>query len=137
MEKNILKIDLDMKNKKNVIKHLKERLSYVEDIGFFNVSEKIEKIILIKKSSYGCKIFLNENLKEEYSIVIFQLILGSDYMKEINTLYNHYVLEMQYSNRLFDCKRYKNGKIKIAKEINITTEILQYINSKKRKKSHN
>lgn len=136
MELDLLRIDLDIPRKEDAIKHLKERLSYWHDIGFYPIT-MIESIVLLKKSSYGAYIKLIKPLSDEKSVVLFQSLLGSDYMKETNTLINHFMLEMEYSNRLFSVKRYKNGKIKTGKKIDITNDIIKYIYSKKRIKKNN
>lgn len=135
MESNILRIDLDIKTYNKTIKLLKERLSYMHDIRFMDISF-IKKIELIYKSNYSCKIYCNHNFSPEW-IVILQLLLGSDYMKEVNTLINHFKLDMQYSNRMFTVKRYKNNKIIEAEIIDITNKIINYIKSNKRNKFYN
>lgn len=136
MELDILRIDLDIPRKDNAIKHLIERISYMHDIGFYPI-DMIESIVLLKKSSYGCYVKLKVPLKEENNVVLFQLILGSDWRKEINTLINHHVLNMEYSNRLFIVKRYKGGKLKLGKKIDITDLIKEKILNQKRKKNYN
>lgn len=136
MELNILKIDLDEIFYLNVIKTLKQRLSYLSDLGIFN-PDIIEKVIIIKKSKHSVKIYLSKNLYNEKSVIITQLLLGSDYMKEANTLLNHFVYKMSYSNRMFDVKRYKTGEIISCKQYDVTKEILDYIYDKQRKKNYN
>jgi len=131
MELCVLKIDNDSLTKKGIIKTLKERLSYMSDIGIFNIDE-IEKIELIFKTKYSSKIYLKSNLKDEKSVIVCQLLLGSDYKKEVNTILNHFKLEMEYSNRMFNIKRYAKGKILIAKVHNVTQEILKHVQDKKR-----
>jgi len=141
LELDILKIDLDMKRKRDAINHLKKRFAYFHDIGFYNMNDKgvgsIGSILLVKKTTYGCKIHFGNKFKSPEWIVLFQLLLGSDWMKECNTLINHFKFRMEYSNRLFDVKRYKNGKIKSAKHIDITNDIMSYVLSSKRKRLHN
>lgn len=131
---NLLRIDLDIPRKDIAINQIKERMAYFHDVGLM-YSDLIAKIILIKKTSYGAKIYLKQNFKSEKDIILFQLLYGSDVYKEANTILNHFKFKMEYSNRLFDCKRYKGGKIKIAKKIDITEKVLKYVNSRKRKKS--
>lgn len=125
MEYNILKIDLDLHSKKKAVTHLRERLAYMHDLGFFSIAH-IDTIQLIKKSSYGAKITLKCDLSAT-CIILFQSILGSDWRKEINTFINYYHFNMQYSNRLFTCKRYKDGSFKIAKLIDVTEEIKNFV----------
>lgn len=132
----MLRIDLDIPNKEKAIKHIVNRLSYMNDISFYSIS-RIESIVLIKKSSYGAYITLKKPLKNENNIVLFQLILGSDWRKEVNTLLNHHILGMKYSNRLFSVKRYKDGEIKVGNKIDITQLVKKRVLSKKRKKNFN
>lgn len=134
MEKNILKIDLDLKFKASAMKQLKERLAYMHDLKFFDI-KNIKRIELIKKTSYGSRIVLHEDIPEEL-IVVIQLMLGSDYRKEVNTMINHFKLGMAYSNRLFTVKRYRANKLKKARVINVTQEIVDYVSSG-RKINHN
>jgi hypothetical protein len=136
MELNILKIDLDKKSFFLTIKILKQRLSYLHDLKIFSCN-LIEEIVLIKKTKYSAKIYLKENLADEKNIIILQLLLGSDYMKEANTLLNHFVYKMSYSNRMFDVKRYKNGDVICGVKYNVTNKIKQYILDKNRKKNYN
>ena len=135
MEKNILKIDLDLDKRKDCINLIFERLSYLHDLEVFPYTH-INKIVLGKKKSYNCKIYLNKDISEKL-IIILQLILGSDWKKEVNTLLNHFVLKMNYSNRMFDIKRYPNGKLKTSKHYDITEIINKKIYSDKRKKNKN
>jgi len=74
---------------------------------------------------------------EELFVVTLQLMLGSDYKKEINTLINHFKLEMEYSNRLFTTKRYANGKLKTAIIIDITKEVKDFVLDNDRTKNYN
>lgn len=135
MNKKVLKIDLDQPNYNKAIKQIRDRLCYMHDIGFL-YADAIEKIVIIHKTSYACKIVLNIEF-EPLWIVALQLLFGSDYMKETNTLINHFKLKMDYSNRLFTVKRYKGGEIKVADEFDVTNKILKFVKSKKRKKSYN
>lgn len=136
MDKDILKIDLDCPSTTKTLKLLKERLSYMHDINFLKVDECIKKIVLIHKSNWSVKIFLTDNV-DETLIIILQLMLGSDYRKEINTMINHYRLNMEYSNRLFDIKRYKGDVLKDSKRVNVTKEVLSHVLSDKRKTYYN
>ncbi len=135
MNKKVLKIDLDMKNLNEAVELIRNRLCYMNDINFLN-SNAIDKIVFLHKTTYGCKIFLNIEF-EPLWIVSLQLLLGSDYQKETNTLINHFKLKMDYSNRLFTVKRYSDGKIKIANEFDMTKKILKFVNDKNRKKNYN
>jgi len=135
MELNILKIDLDIEEFEEAIQLIRNRLCYMHDLGFFK-ADSVGKIEFLYKSSYGCKITLKNEWSAEW-IVILQLLLGSDYMKETNTLMNHFMLKMEYSNRLFECKRYPSGEIKTAKSFDKTNEILKFVKNKTRKKNYN
>jgi hypothetical protein len=152
MELDVLKIDLDFHLKKSTINLLKERLSYLHDLSIFD-SSIIKKIELIHKTKYSCKIYLKENVFDEKNIILLQLLLGSDWMKEANTFLNHFKYKMKYSNRLFDAKNYnvRNSSfainilrkpkykkfMKIAKITNVTDEILTHVLNPNRFKSRN
>lgn len=129
MDLNILKIDLDLKFITNAKRVLKERLSYLNDMGVLDY-KIIKSIVLGKKTSYNAKIILKEDVKDEKNIIILQLMLGSDYMKEVNTFLNHFIFNMRYSNRMFDVKRYQKGVIKESKKTDVTKEILDYVSNK-------
>lgn len=131
----MLKLDLDMRFKYNVLLHLKYRLSYLNDIGYLNC-KNITKIELLHKKTYGCRIYFNCNFKEEF-IILTQSILGSDWRKESNTLLNHTLLGMEYSNRLFTGKTYPGGAVKFAKIENVTKKVLPYVISDKRRVNKN
>jgi len=135
MDLNILKIDLDFSTLDEVKEILIERLGYLNDIGAFSVTH-IEEIIAGYKTSYNVKIYLNKNISCEL-IIMLQLILGSDWRKETNTIMNHYKFNMEYSNRLFCIKRYKDGNYINAIKYNITSEILNTINNINRKICYN
>lgn len=124
MEKDILKLDLDLKGKNYAINKIINILSYMHDLDFFHVSN-IKKVELVYKTRYSARIYLKKPVREVKDVVILQLILGSDYRKEINTLLNYYKLGMKkYPNRLFDYKRYPNGEYKEAEIIVITNKVL-------------
>lgn len=132
----VLKIDLDKKTRKSALKSIREPLSYMVDMNFIKLNQ-IEDIEIIKKTTYGCRIYFRKPFKDVKSIVIMQLLFGSDYRKEINTLLNYYALNMQYFNRMFTIKKYKNGDIKVANIEYVTKEVFDYVNSKNRKKYRN
>lgn len=132
----LLKIDLDLKRKNQSISQLKERLAYMHDLNFIDFDKNIDKIVLMKKTAYACKIYLKKDM-EVRMIVIMQLLLGSDYRKEINTLINFYKLKMQYFNRLFDIKIYKGGKIKSSEVTDVTEEIRRHIYNSRRRTNNN
>jgi len=135
MDLDILKIDLDLKYHRDARLQLRDRLCYMHDLKFLDVTV-IKSIELIKKTNYSAKIYLNHQFDEKM-IVILQLLLGSDWRKEVNTIINHYKLGMEYSNRMFDVKRYKHGEIKKADKQDITRTIVQYIKSSNRKINKN
>jgi len=134
-DKYYLKIDLDIRTKSKAIKEIKERLSYLVDMKFVDISD-IEYIKLIFKTNHSCRIKLKLPLANPMIQVVSQLLLGSDYRKELQTLINYYTLNMEYYNRMFDIKRYVDGTIRESKYFDITKEIIDYIKSKDRKK-HN
>jgi len=129
MDSDILRIDLDAKSKKKALLILGDRLKYCNNNCFLSI-DAIDKIILNKKTTYGAKIYMNDQYSPEW-IIILQLILGSDYRKEVYTCMNHFMYKMEYSNRLFDIKRYSNGEYKKAKHFNVTKEIKEYVTSVK------
>lgn len=138
LEKNkgscTLKVDIDIKTKKEAIKLLGERISYLHDLNIFLFTE-YHRIILVKKRTYGCKCVMNHLYTDEF-IVLLQLMLGSDYRKEANSLYNRFILKMDYWNRMFDVKVYRDGKIRKGKLVDITDEIRKIVFSKRRRKNY-
>lgn len=121
MNLNVLKIDLDARTKEEAIEILAERIKYLKEVmnlplGYWT------KIELIHKKSYGARIRILKPMKDVRNIVIMELILGSDWRKEINTYYNAVVLGMDYSNRLFIGKRYGN-KFIVGSRIDVTQEV--------------
>lgn len=125
MTNNILKIDIDCKFKFQAISILIERLSYMQDLKFFD-SRNILKIELIKKTNYGCRIYLDKGIQDVCFLVLVQTLLGSDYRKEINTYWN-YMQGYQYYNRMFLIKRYKSNKIILGKVYDVTDIILNQV----------
>ena len=136
MELNILKIDLDINDLHKAILHIHNRLAYMHDMNFFHISE-ITKIEFVYKTSYGCRIFLKKPLNSEMFLVLMQSLLGSDYMKEVNTMLNHFKFKLNYSNRLFTSKRYVGGEIKNAEIYDFTYQIVESIKNPERKKNYN
>jgi len=123
MDLKCLKIDLDARTRKEAIEILSERIRYFDQI--MNLKPKMwQKIELIHKTSYGARIVLLKPLKDERNIIIFELLFGSDWRKEINTYYNAVVLGMDYSNRLFLAKRY-GSKYVVGSREDVTKEVLE------------
>jgi len=121
---NILRIDLDIKTKRKAIEHLKERLNYLIHLNWFK-RDTILKVELNKKKTYGCKIYLSKYVSIDYMFRT-QLLLGSDYKKECCAMINYYKLGMtHYFDRLFEHKRYPNGKFKHSKLMDVTNEIFE------------
>jgi len=131
-ELNILRVDLDCLTLSQVFNILNKRLAYMNDIGFL-FFKNIKKIEYIKKSKYSVKIYLNFNLKTQNNVVLFETLLGSDYRKGINTLINYHKLNMSYSNRMFDIKKYKDGSYIESQKGDITNLIKSFIENKKRR----
>ena len=129
MELNILRIDLDEPNRKEAIEQLAERIKYFKDFGFADL-KYWHKIELVKKRTYGARITLIEPVRDSRSIITLQLVFGSDWRKEINTFFNDVVLEMDYSNRLFNGKAYKKGFMVVDPE-DVTEEVLAVAASNK------
>lgn len=132
MDRNILKVDTDTYYLFSTINIISERLIYLNDSGVFPF-RYIKKIIASKKKRWNVKIYLSKNITVEL-IILLQLILASDYKKEINTMINHYALKMEYSNRMFTIKKYKNNDVLISREIDITNKIIEKIKNEKRKR---
>ena len=132
MDRDILKIDLDIKEEDLAIEELNSRLWYICGLGFFNL-DRIKKIELIKKTNHSVRIFIDKELDVK-TLVLFQLILGSDYRKEVNTLMNYYFYNMKYFNRLFDIKRYRDGTFKKAKIKDITELVKKEVIKRLKKK---
>lgn len=139
MENNILKVDLDKNTKKELIDELSYRLKYLNSFNLFKI-EHIDKIEAGYKQTWNVKLYLNKNYSET-AIIMLQLLLGSDWRKETHTIINHFVLNMEYSNRMFDIKTYKQyerdeaGNItghkfyqRYVTKTDITQKILQKIN---------
>lgn len=120
--KRILKIDLDLKFKFQAIKQLKHRLIFLNRVNML-MFDNIDKVELIKKSNYSCRIYLKKPLKEIYVIILLQAICGSDW-KHISITLRDYYIGVKDFNKLFTIKRYTNGKYKIAKITDITNIIL-------------
>lgn len=131
MEQNILKIDLDKPSQSSAVTLLKHRLAYLHDLGILEF-HNIESIFLVEKTKFGAKIHLKQNINE-HNIIFLQLVLGSDWRKEVNTFMNHFIMNMEYSNRLFDCKRYKGGELKFSRKISVYEAVRMYVLNPKRK----
>lgn len=132
MNRDVLKVDLDLKDIRQVKKQLGIRLGYLHDIHLFNFNH-ISLIEAGKKKTWNAKIYLKNNIKEE-QVLFLQLILGSDWRKEANTILNHYHLGMKYSNRMFDIKIYYNlQNIMKARKVDITEDVKKRVFDKNRK----
>jgi len=126
--KTILKIDLDMSSKLEVIKVLTYRLIFLQDLKLLKLTD-INFIELVKKKKYSVKIGLKNQLKEPIYIIIFQAILGTD-IKHTGVCFRDYLLGIENFSRCFDVKRYPNGKIIYAKKEDITERVLLNIKKK-------
>lgn len=132
LQKQILfKIDLDMPNKKLVLKHLKDRLLFLLKAKILNYSE-IENIMLLKKKSYSVKLLIVS--KFEYTsrydvchILCIQTMLGDDWKKTAISFREGVIEKKPYYNKMFDMKRYEDGRIRHAKYTDITSEIKSYL----------
>ena len=136
---NKLRIDLDLHYKRQCIGFLRERLAYMHDLKFLNIN-KLKSITLLKKSRYGALIVLKKPIESKLNpltILYLEMLLGDDYMKSLNACMNYYKFKMVYHNRLFNIKRYSDGTIKEAKEIDITKDVIDYVKCKTRNKNYN
>lgn len=123
MDLDILKIDLDLEDEQTSINLIKERITFLINIGLLKKS-LIKKIILIKKTNYSCKIYLNKPFKEPLLLLLFQSLLSDDY-KHTGISLRDYLQGVDNWNRLFNIKRYSNGEYKKSIEKDITTEVLK------------
>ena len=122
IDKEILKLDLDLTTRKEVKELLIERLTFLDKTNILP-KKYINKIESIHKNNYSVKIYLNKFLKDKKDLIILQSILGGD-PKHIAITFRDYELGIKNFNRLFDVKRNVNGEFKYAKVYDITFEIL-------------
>jgi len=118
----ILKIDLDIKTKSKSILLLKERLQFLINVNLIKIGF-IDKIELIKKDNFSCKIYINKIIEDEIFLILFQSILGDDWKRTAITLRDKR-LKIRNWNRLFDVKKYTNGELKEAIYFDMTENIL-------------
>lgn len=126
----LLKVDLDFATMEEVTIWLRERFAYLHDIGFFDWSN-VQKVEGVHKTNWAVRVTTSKPLDVDF-IVIMQLLLGSDYRKEANSLMNYYKLGMRYWNRMFDIKRYPDGSVMQGESRDITQEIGDHILNKDR-----
>ena len=122
MENNILKIDYDLERQSEMVWELAERIEYLDRLDILSKKD-IRSIESVCKSKYSARILLNKELRPEY-IVTLQLLLGSDWRKEAHTITDHFIRQVDYSNRMFDIKRYPGGEYKTAQLQDITQIVL-------------
>lgn len=126
-DNKILKVDYDFTtNEKKAIEFLTQRLEILHKKYIIRISS-INHIILIHKKHYSFKIYLNKEFDKK-NIVILQLLLNSDYKKEIETIRN-IVHKRANWNILFDFKVYADGNIIVAQKKDITKKVLDQIKS--------
>jgi hypothetical protein len=121
----LLKIDLDFATMDEVQDWLSERFAYLHDIGFFDWSN-VRKVEAIHKTNWAVRVMTSKPLDVDF-IVILQLLLGSDYRKEANSLMNYYKMGMRYWNRMFDIKRYPDGSVMQGTSEDITETIGNHV----------
>jgi len=126
----LLKVDLDFETMEEVMTWLRKRFAYLHDIGFFDWSN-VRKVEGVHKTNWAVRVMTSKPLDVDF-IVIMQLLLGSDYRKEANSLMNYYKLGMRYWNRMFDIKRYPDGSVMEGESRDITQEIGDHIRNKDR-----
>lgn len=121
-EQTIIKVDLDLDTIQECVELLTERLKFLNDIQMLYKSY-IDKIVLIKKSKYSVKIYINKKLINELYLITIQSILGDDWKRTAITL-RDYNLNIKNYNRLFDIKRYPNGEYIECMKFDVTYEVL-------------
>ena len=126
--KYILKIDLDLKTKKEAIKVLRYRLIFLQDLKILFL-KNIIRIELLKKKNYSARIYINEKPKNELYIIIIQAILGDD-DKRVGVNFRDYLLGIKNYNRSFNAKLYADGSIIYAQIENVTKEVFSKIKIK-------
>ena len=132
MELNELKVDLDIRAEETAKKEMKKRLAFLHDLGLLK-QKYVDQVYILKKTKWSAKVILNIDLAKD-KIILLQLLLGSDYRKEGHTIVNIEHFGMEYSNRMFDIKRYPSGKYVFGKKKNITLQVRRFINSSDRKR---
>jgi len=121
----LIRLDLDKETQIECITLLKKRLSFMQDVYYFD-SNKIESIELVHKSTYGALIKLKKSISFEMKFSM-QALLASDYRKECCSQINHYKFKMRYPDRLFGVKQYPSGKVIEARYITVTKEVLGFV----------
>ncbi len=127
--KTLFKVDLDIKTKNKALDFLILRIKYLISFGILKLKD-IEKIELIKKNSYSVKIYYKKEIINDDLIILIQSVLGDDFKRTMICLRDLY-LGIENWNRLFDIKRYPNGKYKIAKKLDVTKEIKEKLKNEK------
>lgn len=127
--KEILKLDLDLKSRKKVIKLLTYRLIFLQDLKILFIKD-IVKIEMLKKNNYSARIYISKQLKTPIHIIIIQSILGSD-SKFIGVIFRDYLLGIKNWNRQFHIKQNIDGSFIEAKVWDITSEIKNNIGKTK------
>lgn len=119
--KTKFKVDLDIKVKNKTIDFLVERINYLIWFNIFSLQD-IEKIELIHKNTYSCKIhYKREVLSPEIQIII-QSVLGDDFKRTMICL-RDYNLGINNWNRLFDVKKNVSGDYVFGKTTDVTKTI--------------
>ncbi len=121
----LLKVDLDFATIEETKTWLSERFAYLHDIGFLDWAN-VQKVEGIYKKNWAVRITTSKPLDVDF-IVMMQLLLGSDFRKEANSMINYYKLGMRYWNRMFDIKRYPDGFVMEGKSRDITKDIEDHV----------
>ena len=121
MKSCVLKIDMDQEDLLKTFEILVERLKFLHTRKILNINY-IYKIELVRKSKFSAKIFLKKDIDNDH-IIIFQLILSSDWRKEAFSFSHLHISGNPYWNRLYDCKRYPDKSYKYASKYDVTNII--------------
>ena len=122
MKTTVFKIDLDLKEAHDAINLLRERIKFLCDIQVLN-KKYIKKIELIRKVKHSCKIYYENQPKQDWTIILLQSILGDDYKRTAIT-FRDYSLGIKHYNRLFDSKRYPDGGVVYGATSDITRLVM-------------
>lgn len=120
--RQIIKLDLDLNDRDEVMEQVKSRLSFLVKIDLFEW-KLIEKVELLFKTTYSCRIFINKKFTNPRDLIIIQSILGSEY-KHIAITFRDYLEGSPDYNKLFTIKKYVNGDYIEAQIEDITKDIL-------------
>lgn len=129
MENNILKLDLDLETYAEVEEDLIEKIKFISYLDIIRL-DFIDKIEIIQKSKYSCKIYLKRQTTA-INLLMLQMILENDFKRKA-ICYRDLVMENMASwNKLFCIKKYEDGTFKKALKFDVTKRILELVKLKK------